>query len=123
VWVIEQLSAEPPKPTYPFKWKSIKQRKAFFATNGFGGGIPYKRTHKLANSWHTSFKLVSNREAEWQVSNDDPAAQFVQGRYAQPGHIDRWIQIDSIEPELNSRVENAAIQAWFDTGETVLTVK
>ena len=29
---------------YPIRWDSAKQRAAFFATNGFGNGIPYERT-------------------------------------------------------------------------------
>jgi hypothetical protein len=29
---------------YPINWDSEKQRRAFFATNGFGHGIPYVRT-------------------------------------------------------------------------------
>ena len=31
---------------YPIRWDSERQRHAFFATNGFGHGIPYKRTSK-----------------------------------------------------------------------------
>lgn len=122
-WVIETLGTEPPKPNYPIKWQTIKQRKAYFATNGFGHGIPYKRTHKLSQSWQTVFRLVSQRQAQWAVFNDNPAAQFVQGPQVQKMHVDRWVQIDSIETELNSRVENATIQAWFNTAETVTTVK
>jgi hypothetical protein len=33
---------------YPIRWTSERQRRAFFATNGFGRGIPTKRTGDVA---------------------------------------------------------------------------
>ena len=35
---------------YPIQWDTERQRRAFFATNGFGQGIPYKRTHAMVNN-------------------------------------------------------------------------
>lgn len=32
---------------YPIVWTSEKQRRAYYASDGFGGGIPYKRTGAL----------------------------------------------------------------------------
>lgn len=32
------------KTDYPVTWDSERQRRAYFATNGFGAGIPYSRT-------------------------------------------------------------------------------
>ena len=40
-------SMYPPESNEPFTWSSEKQRRAFFATDGFGRGIPTKRTHEL----------------------------------------------------------------------------
>ena len=37
--------------TYPIQWDSERQRRAYFATNGFGGGIPYRRTGAYERSW------------------------------------------------------------------------
>lgn len=49
---IRRRMSEEGKPVkYPIRWDSQKQRKAFFATNGFGGGIPHKRTHKMRLGW------------------------------------------------------------------------
>jgi hypothetical protein len=53
--VIELVSKEA-RPAYaqePFFWSSDKQRKAYFASNGFGAGIPYVRTHQLRDGWQT----------------------------------------------------------------------
>ena len=32
---------------YPIDWDSPRQKRAFFATNGFGQGIPYRRTNQM----------------------------------------------------------------------------
>ena len=32
---------------YPIDWDSPRQQRAYFATNGFGHGIPYKRTNRM----------------------------------------------------------------------------
>jgi len=42
---------DPGPVKYPIEWTSEKQRRAFFATDGFGGGIPTKRSNQLETSW------------------------------------------------------------------------
>jgi hypothetical protein len=54
--------------TYPVKWDSDKQRKAFFATNGFGKGIPYVRTNQYVNGWQ-----VAQFANGYSISNKHPA--------------------------------------------------
>jgi len=34
---------------YPIDWDSPRQKRAYFATNGFGQGIPYKRTNRMVS--------------------------------------------------------------------------
>lgn len=42
---IQSRLNETPKPvSYPLDWDSDLQRMAFFASNGFGGGIPHTRS-------------------------------------------------------------------------------
>lgn len=48
---LQRLQAEPGKPHYPIRWTSERQRRAFFATDGFGRGIPTRRTHTLSQGW------------------------------------------------------------------------
>lgn len=60
---------EPGKPVeYPVQWDSEKQRRAFFATDGFGKGIPYTRTGAYANGWKKE-ELPNG----FSVSNQHPA--------------------------------------------------
>lgn len=72
----------------PYVWQTAKQRRAFFATNGFGAGIPSKRTDNLrfgwkAQSWGDKTKI--------KVINDQEYARFVMGDAMQRGHkADGW---------------------------------
>jgi hypothetical protein len=45
---IALLSQIPGPVKYPIRWTSAKQRRAFFATDGFGRGIPTRRTGAVA---------------------------------------------------------------------------
>ncbi len=36
---------------YPIQWDSERQRRAYFATGGFGKGIPYRRTNRYRFGW------------------------------------------------------------------------
>jgi hypothetical protein len=42
---------DPGPVKYPIEWETDKQRKAFFASDRFGGGIPTKRSDQLKDSW------------------------------------------------------------------------
>lgn len=49
---VRQRMSEPGSPSAsPVQWDSDKQRAAFFASDGFGGGIPYNRTGAYERSW------------------------------------------------------------------------
>lgn len=46
-----QMQVEGKPITYPVQWDSERQRRAFFATGGFGKGIPYQRTGGYIAAW------------------------------------------------------------------------
>lgn len=90
--ILDELRYEPPSVHYPFVWTTEKQRRAYWATDGFGAGIPYKRTHRYSQAW----KLDLLRDGDtftFRVSNDDPKAKWVGGsfdrrrEFQQPGHV------------------------------------
>lgn len=84
--VNQQLKQRIPGPAKkPIKWTSDKQRKAYFATDGFGHGIPYKRTGKLPEAWEVLTR-ASEHGLRISVVNDNPAAPFVYGRWKQQFH-------------------------------------
>lgn len=48
--VNERMSIEGDPITYPVQWDSERQKRAYYATDGFGAGIPYQRTQTYINS-------------------------------------------------------------------------
>jgi len=64
----EDMREEGKPSTSPVQWDSEKQRKAYFASDGFGAGIPYVRKGNYVNGWQT--KELPNG---WQISNKHPA--------------------------------------------------
>lgn len=72
---VQKRMQEPGKPiTHPVQWDSVRQRKAFFASNGFGGGIPYRRRGRYEQGWQ--LKPVENG---FELQNRTRAARFVGG--------------------------------------------
>ncbi len=86
----QRLGKEPGEVHYPIEWTSAKQRMAFFATDGFGRGIPYTRTGELVLAWgaRTDYR---GEVTYLSVYNDAPAAPYVygdeEGKHQQQFHI------------------------------------
>lgn len=89
----------PPRRTHgkgnPYRWQSEKQRRAFFATGGFGGGIPSKRkgmSGGLASGWQASVDPYRKT-----LFNRLPYAKFVMGNDQQRGHTkDGWRKLAKV---------------------------
>lgn len=59
-------------------WTSELQRKAFFASGGFGGGIPHERTNALPDGW-----IVANDgNGRTIIANNVPGALYLYGSLA-----------------------------------------
>ena len=73
----------------PYQWQSEKQRRAFFATDGFGGGIPYQRTGELSAGW-----IATESNSDWRtvnIENESAHSPYVVGEALQRGHAaDGW---------------------------------
>jgi hypothetical protein len=93
--VLDELRYYPDKVKYPIQWKSDRQRRAFFASNGFGKGIPYQRSGALGRSWE--FRINRTPQGgQIEIENVAPYARFVVGtlrrdtraaaRFQQPFH-------------------------------------
>lgn len=80
---------------YPVNWDSQKQRRAYFATNGFGAGIPYRRTGAYEKSWYIRRNPRGQRkDVGYSLISNSPAAKWVGGSADGTGqswiHFDRW---------------------------------
>lgn len=77
---VAQAFAEPGPVALPIEWTSDKQRKAFFASDGFGNGIPTLRTGKVARAWRIRWAGYRNViGGAVTIENDVPYAKFVYG--------------------------------------------
>lgn len=70
----DAMREEGKRPTYPIQWDSAKQRRAFFATDGFGRGIPTKRTGQYTGAW----KAIRIQDGA-EVSNPLAHARYIGG--------------------------------------------
>jgi len=77
-YVIGNLSQPIPSVARPIEWESRKQQQAYWASDGFGAGIPYRRTDETRNAWYLNRQL-SAAELAIEIGNSKDHAQFVYG--------------------------------------------
>ena len=124
--VLPLLQKEPGKPSYPIAWQTERQRRAYFATNGFGAGIPYRRTHALAQGWRLVWK-VTDGGGVIRVENPANVTRYVYGPNQQRFHaLTGWMSladIDDIVLDESVRAQDMLIVGWYSIVEDVPGVK
>ncbi len=114
---LAELRAQPGRPKYPIRWKTERQRRAYFATDGFGGGIPSRRSGAVSRGWQWGFTSDGNTGTV-EIFNDVPYTRFVQGDDAQPFHLDTgWPQAAKIATRTEEELTDALIKTWFSIVE------
>lgn len=80
---VNQRLKKPAGPVkYPIAWTSDRQRRAFFATNGFGRGIPTRRSGAVQRGWtYTSDVNADALTGEVTLDNRVPYAKYVYGDF------------------------------------------
>ena len=80
---IADISRPAPPVERPIEWTSDKQRIAFFASDGFGKGIPTKRTGALEKAWR--MYLITDGDGGFLLvaENTKPYSKFTGGSLAQ----------------------------------------
>lgn len=75
---------------YPVDWDTQLQHDAFFASDGFGAGIPTGRSGQYQDGWEAAEKMPDG----YRIGNDTPQALFVGGdelgNHQSSIHKDRW---------------------------------
>lgn len=119
--VQQTIAVYPPAVKHPFEFATDKSRRAYFATQGFGHGIPYQRTKTLYNSWKVELDRRMN-EGFIQIKNTAPYAGYVygsgstEGSYEQvPGHRNTgWGRdMDNQVLDLSEYTQNLIIDLWY----------
>lgn len=76
----EPVSHPGTRPQPPIAWDTLKQRRAFFLSGGFGRGIPTRRTYAIVTSWKQEIQSASNSNSLiGRLFNTHPAAGYVMG--------------------------------------------
>lgn len=110
--LLDELRQYPGPVKYPFKWKSERQRRAFFATDGFGRGIPTVRTNALKDGWVTHIRDQKDG-AVFEVENKTDYAEYVVGDWQQPGHLATgWQSAGAIVAKYREKAVDELIDAW-----------
>jgi hypothetical protein len=114
-----RMNVRQEKSDYPVTWDSERQRRAFFATDGFGHGIPYQRTG--ATKW-TIDKSFAN---EVQLFAPHPAGpvfgRMPDGAFWQSKiHRKTWPELQTVlseELEKLPRAIMASLKVLFESDE------
>lgn len=114
---LAMLQREPGSPRYPIRWTTERQRKAFFATDGFGRGIPTRRSGEIKGAWKVEF-IPDSRGGMLVLSNEHPAARFVQGFDQQGFHADTgWVTTAQASDEFFAQGGYAVTEAWYEAAD------
>ena len=123
--VDKTFGSDPGPVKKPIDWTSVRQRAAFFASNGFNKGIPYKRTGQLRTSWVVvvSTQLRTNLIT---LRNPKPYADYVYpGPHQQQMHINTgWgKRFDQYYTDLERLEDIEIASAWQRAVNFAIKVK
>lgn len=116
---LKALKTEPGPPISPWIWQTDKQRRAFFATDGFGRGIPALRGRPplVTESWEVVFART-NTGGEVALINPVPWMPYVQGDWVQTAHLQTgWVNVQDVTEDFFRETEDTVTVTWFDAAE------
>jgi hypothetical protein len=111
----DEMKEEGRPVTYPIQWDSEKQRRAFFATDGFGRGIPTKRTGQAVGAW----KAIRTQDGA-ETSNPLAHIMHISGRQQSRIHKGRWklfhVTVESVLKKLPETLRVRVIASIQEQG-------
>jgi hypothetical protein len=103
---------------YPIRWKSERQRKAFFATDGFGRGIPTGRVQEPGGvlGGYDVTLVATPDGGQFDLTNAYPGAVFIVGEFQQPFHeFTGWLPVDDAMPQNRIFAVDTVFDTWDET--------
>lgn len=111
--MLEDLRRQPQAARKPFIWKSERQRRFVMAKLTEDNNLPYQRTGDLSAGWDVELDTTDDGGI-LQATNDVSYTEFVQGDFAQPGHLATgWIQAAEVIAKYREAAEDVLIETWF----------
>lgn len=116
----------PPRRKGKINWTTRVQAYAFYQTNGFGAGIPTRRTNTLEKRWYVEVdQTARNKQRQsyaFEIGNTDPKAPFVYGGFTEATnwqqffHFERgWTNILGYDERLYRKIILPQLIAVFET--------
>lgn len=115
--MLDELRYTPPAVKYPIQWTSKKQRKAFFATDGFGRGIPTRRTNKMQQAWRVIGKAKGGK-FELVVSNPVAYTKWVVGTIDFRSSRQAIVPMQKFHQNTGWQPTDPTVKFWFDVAQT-----
>jgi hypothetical protein len=120
---LRQLTIVPGAPVRPIRWKSQRQKRAYFASKGFGKGIPSRRTYAVLKGWKVTYKRDGDGGSV-SLINTEPHMRFVQGDDAQPFHLDTgWVQRKDVVDDFVREVNGQVTAVWYGVCDATIKVE
>lgn len=100
------------KVRYPIRWASLLQKLAFFASKGFGGGIPHIRKQKYERGWKDEstvngakvYHSTMGRKAKY-IGGD------MRGKGQSPIHEGGWILLRNAYDAVIKKLPKAVVES------------
>jgi hypothetical protein len=120
--IVQRMKADGSPIEYPVHWDSDLQRKAFFASDGFGAGIPTGRSGAYTDAWSAT-PLAGG----YEITNDVGYAIYISGDEFGHGqsliHEGRWPLFANVVDEelagVNEDVEQELVRTAMQDGVEV----
>lgn len=115
--MLPYLQREPGGVSYPIQWSTEKQRRAFFATKGFGKGIPTRRSHLLSRNYKIVWIGNATDTARLEVQNPATYWRYVKGPEQQRFHQNTGWDDDTVTlihyaDKMWQLIVPAVVEAW-----------
>jgi hypothetical protein len=110
---------KPGKPSFPgiTKLMTPKQRKKFWASNGFGRGIPTQRTGELQAGYDVIIAPLDSNSATMEITSSTPYQTYVSGAQVQPFHIERYVQTTDVAIEFEAEANDVLTETWWTVSD------
>ena len=106
--LLDQLRVTPPRPRYPLRWTSERQRRFVMAKLREQGDLPYRRTGAYAGGYRIDARIAPRRGSV-TLRNETPYAPFVGGRL-DTGAWQQGFHVDTGWPTAAPSAERASIE-------------
>lgn len=113
-WTLSRHPEDVAKPANTPRGYS-RQKAAYFATNGFGGGIPSTRSNTMIRAWNVYVRF-RRFGMEIGARNETPYTRYVQGRERQDFHRNTgWVFAPDVLQALSPQATDLLLLVFHQT--------